>query len=71
MQGTDYEALKKGPGHYPDTADPWDPTGRVGIAGHRTTYLAPFYSLETLRAGRHDHAADEYGTFDYEVTGSS
>ena len=27
VQGTDEESLKKGPGHYPETADPWDPTG--------------------------------------------
>ena len=58
VQGTDEESLKKGPGHYPDTADPWDPTGRVGIAGHRTTYLAPFYSLDAMQVGRHDHAPD-------------
>jgi sortase A len=34
VEGTDYESLKKGPGHYPDTADPWDGSGRVAIAGH-------------------------------------
>ncbi|HZT09705.1 MAG TPA: hypothetical protein VFB09_01585, partial [Actinomycetota bacterium] len=32
VQGTDYTSLKAGPGHYVDTADPWDGTGRVGIA---------------------------------------
>jgi sortase A len=68
VQGTDEESLKKGPGHYPDTADPWDPTGRVGIAGHRTTYLAPFYSLDALRANDTITLRTEYGTFDYLVT---
>jgi LPXTG-site transpeptidase (sortase) family protein len=68
VQGTDEESLKKGPGHYPETADPWDPTGRVGIAGHRTTYLAPFYSLESVQTGDPITLRTEYGTFDYIVT---
>jgi sortase A len=68
VQGTDEESLKKGPGHYPDTADPWDPTGRVGIAGHRTTYLAPFYSLDALQENDTITLRTEYGTFDYLVT---
>lgn len=68
VQGTDTESLKKGPGHYPDTADPWDPTGRVGIAGHRTTYLAPFYSLDSMQELDTITLRTEYGTFDYIVT---
>jgi sortase A len=68
VQGTDEESLKKGPGHYPDTANPWDPTGRVGIAGHRTTYLAPFYSLDSMRKGDPITLRTEYGTFDYIVS---
>jgi sortase A len=67
VQGTDYESLKKGPGHYPDTADPWDDTGRVGIAGHRTTYLAPFYDLDAMRPGDRITLQTQYGTFDYRV----
>ena len=68
VQGTDEESLKKGPGHYPDTADPWDPTGRVGIAGHRTTYLHPFYHLDEMQPGDPIVLRTEYGTFDYTVT---
>ena len=71
VQGTDTESLKKGPGHYPDTADPWDPTGRVGIAGHRTTYLAPFYSLDSLKVLDQITLRTEYGTFEYRVTAVS
>ena len=63
VQGTDEESLKKGPGHYPETADPWDPTGRVGIAGHRTTYLAPFYHLDSMQVGDPITLKTEYGTF--------
>lgn len=42
--------LAKGPGHYPDTALPGD-DGNFAIAGHRTTYGAPFFHLDTLRDG--------------------
>ena len=67
VQGTGYEDLKDGPGHYPDTADPWEDTGRVGIAGHRTTYQAPFFDLEELRRGDEITLRTRYGSFDYEV----
>jgi sortase A len=68
VEGTDYEDLKMGPGHYPDTADPWDGTGRVGIAGHRTTYLHPFFDLDDVRVGDTIELLTKYGTFTYEVT---
>ena len=48
VEGTDTESLKKGPGHYLGTAYPWQDRGRVGIAGHRTTYGAPFWDLNEL-----------------------
>jgi len=67
VQGTAYEDLKLGPGHYPDTADPWEATGRVGIAGHRTTYLHPFFNLGDIRAGDEITLRTEYGTFTYRV----
>ncbi len=50
VQGTDEASLQKGPGHYPATPLPGMP-GTVGIAGHRTTYLAPFNKLDELRKG--------------------
>jgi sortase A len=68
VEGTDYESLKKGPGHYVDTADPWDEEGRVGIAGHRTTYLAPFFNLDQVAVGDEIQLLTEYGTFTYSVT---
>jgi sortase A len=70
VEGTGTEALKKGPGHYADTAYPWDDTGRVGIAGHRTTYGAPFWSLNEVRIGDRIVLATEYGIFEYRVTRS-
>ncbi|MGH2637336.1 MAG: sortase [Actinomycetota bacterium] len=70
VEGTDTESLKKGPGHYTDTSYPWESDGRVGIAGHRTTYGAPFWSLNEVEAGDRIVLATEYGVFDYRVTGS-
>lgn len=68
VQGTDYEDLKKGPGHYVDTANPWDGTGRVGIAGHRTTYLHPFFDLDQVQPGDTISLITRYGRYDYQVS---
>jgi sortase A len=70
VEGTDTESLKKGPGHYERTAYPWQDGGRVAIAGHRTTYGAPFWALDELETGDRIVLATEYGVFDYRVTGS-
>ncbi len=57
VQGTDELSLEKGPGHYPGTALPG--MGQtVAIAGHRTTYLAPFRRINELRPGQPDRAHD-------------
>lgn len=50
VHGVAVEDLKKGPGHYPDSALPGY-LGNLVIAGHRTTYGAPFYRLDELEAG--------------------
>jgi len=50
VEGTATADLKKGPGHYDDTGWPGLP-GTVAIAGHRTTYLAPFRHIDSLRPG--------------------
>ncbi len=68
VEGTDTESLKKGPGHYTQTAYPWEDHGRVGIAGHRTTYLRPFWSLDELREGDRITLQTEYGIYNYRVT---
>lgn len=69
VEGTGTEALKKGPGHYPDSPLPWAESGRMAIAGHRTTYMHPFWSLDRLRKGDLIRLVTEYGTFDYRVSG--
>ena len=68
IEGTAVTDLKKGPGHYADTSYPWENTGRVGIAGHRTTYGAPFWSLNEVRVGDLTILETEFGTFTYRVT---
>lgn len=66
VQGTDAASLEKGPGHYPSTALPG--LGRtVAIAGHRTTFLAPFRHLDALRAGERVVLTMPYGRFVYVV----
>ncbi len=57
MEGVDPEPLKRGPGHYPGTAAPGQP-GNFAVAGHRTTYGAPFYHLDQLRTGDEVHVVD-------------
>ncbi len=49
-EGTDIQSLKRGPGHYPGTALPGE-NGMCVIAGHRTTYGAPFNKVDLLVAG--------------------
>jgi sortase A len=48
--GVKKEDLKKGPGHYPGSPLPGS-AGNAAIAGHRTTYGAPFFRLNELKAG--------------------
>jgi sortase A len=67
IQGTDEGDLESGPGHYPTTALPG--MGQtVGIAGHRTTYLAPFRFINDLRPGDRIVVTMPYGIFTYAVT---
>ena len=50
VEGTDTASLRKGPGHYPNTPLPGG-RGTAAIAGHRTTYGAPFRDLDKLERG--------------------
>ena len=70
VRGVGSSELKKGPGHYEGTAYPWEGHGRAAIAGHRTTYGHPFWSLDQLRRGDLVRLRTEFGTFDYRVTGA-
>jgi sortase A len=66
VQGTGTGDLQKGPGHYPSTPLP-GMHGTVGIAGHRTTYLAPFRHIDSLKPGDPITVDMPYGRFTYDV----
>jgi len=66
VQGVSLEALARGPGHYPSTPLPGH-GGNVAIAGHRTTHLHPFWSLNDVRAGDRIDLVTAEGTFVYRV----
>ncbi|HEY7016838.1 MAG TPA: class E sortase [Gaiellaceae bacterium] len=66
VDGTDEETLKKGPGLDRRSYMPGE--GQlVYIAGHRTTYLAPFAHIERMRAGDPVTLEVPYATFVYRV----
>jgi sortase A len=67
VNGTDHETLKKGPGRDLRTFMPGE-NRLVYIAGHRTTYLAPFSHIDRLRAGDRVTIEVPYATFVYTVT---
>ena len=69
VQGTATDDLHLGPGHYAHTPLPGQP-GNVGIAGHRTTYGAPFYNLNELAPGDKIELTTLQGTFTYVVVRS-
>ena len=66
VQGTGTSDLRRGPGHYPATPLPGQ-RGTVAIAGHRTTYGAPFHDVDDLDRGDRIELAMPYGRFTYRV----
>ncbi len=54
FEGVGLDVLASGPGHYEGTPLPGQ-EGNAGIAGHRTTYGAPFNRIDELGDGRRDH----------------
>ncbi len=66
VQGTNTSSLERGPGHYKATPIPGQP-GTVAIAGHRTTYLAPFRHIDQIRSGDTVRLEMPYGAFTYTV----
>jgi sortase A len=66
VEGTDLFSLRKGPGHYPSTPMPGQ-RGTAAIAGHRTTYGAPFRHLDRLHPGDRITLDMPYGRIVYHV----
>ena len=66
VNGTDTASLQKGPGFYDHTPFP-GARGTAAIAGHRTTYLAPFRRIDQLSGGDDIEIVMPYATFHYRV----
>ncbi len=69
VKGAGASELENGPGIYRETGFPGVP-GTTAIAGHRTTYLAPFRHIDALRRGERILLEMPYGRFTYTVIGS-
>ena len=68
VEGVSRSDLKKGPGHYPDTPFPGQ-SGNAAIAGHRTTYGAPFHRIDELGVDDEITVTTLQGRFTYQVIG--
>ncbi len=66
VEGTALRWLEEGPGHFEGTPLPGQP-GNSAIAGHRTTYKAPFNRVDELQPGAHITVTTLQGEFTYEV----
>jgi sortase A len=66
VEGTETGSLRRGPGRDERTFMPGE--GKlVYLAGHRTTYSAPFAKIDALRTGDRITVEMPYGTFVYAV----
>jgi sortase A len=61
VEGVAEADLQEGPGHYPGTPLPGH-SGNVAIAGHRTTFGAPFFRLNEVHSGDLVYLTDALGT---------
>jgi sortase A len=66
VEGVGVRDLRQGPGHYPDSPFPGQ-AGNAAIAGHRTTYGAPFGDLDVLQPGDEIDITTLQGEFTYVV----
>jgi sortase A len=66
VNGTDETTLKRGPGRYLGSFMPGEGE-LVYVAGHRTTYSAPFSKIDSLRPGDRVVLEVPYGTFEYRI----
>lgn len=66
VSGVGVDDLQKGPGHYPGTPMPGMP-GNASIAGHRTTWGAPFNRIDELDPGDEITVQTAQGVFTYRV----
>jgi len=67
VNGTSSSDLRRGPGRHMDTSMPGE-GGLVYVAGHRTTYGAPFSNIDRLETGDTIFVELPYGAIEYRVT---
>jgi sortase A len=70
VDGTDTGDLERGPGLYRETSFPGG-EGTTAIAGHRTTFLAPFRHIDALQRGNAIELKMPYALLTYTVLGHS
>jgi sortase A len=66
VEGVELRWLQEGPGHFPQTPMPGQ-AGNAALAGHRTTFKAPFNRIDELEPGDQMTVETLQGTFTYEV----
>jgi sortase A len=66
LDGTSDDHLRKGPGFFPETPFPGS-GGTTAVAGHRTTYGAPFRSIDDLKKGDPIVIEMPYARLEYRV----
>jgi sortase A len=67
VEGTSVPDLRKAPGHYEGSPLPGQ-VGNAAIAGHRTTYGAPFGDVDQLAKNDRISVRTLTGTWNYELT---
>jgi sortase A len=67
VEGVTLKALRAGAGHYPETPLPGEP-GNVSLAGHRTTFGAPFSDIDRLVPGDEIVLETPVGRYRYQVS---
>ena len=71
IEGTEAQQINVGVGHYTGTEFPWDGSGNVGLAGHRTGWGELFHELDELSIGDVVIIGTGEATYTYSVTGST
>lgn len=66
LEGTSYEVLASGVGHYRSTELPGE-TGNFAVAGHRASNGEPFARFEKLQSGDLVYVRSSTGWFTYEL----
>jgi sortase A len=67
VEGIGVDDLRQGPGHFPATPFPGQ-AGNASLAGHRTTYGAPFNRIDELEPGDEIAVTTLQGRFTYTVS---